>query len=150
MFSLVSGASGCFELCSSMSCDRRRAQAMPAGPPPTMTTSASITGRSMLGSGFRKTIIKTYRGKMGVTIVTLLIVKLSHINVDPTLKFAPSCYAKGRAHVPAPVVVVTELSAGNSFPLGAFRLLHLFNQRRNDVEQIAYYGNVGDLKDRRL
>ena len=28
-----------------MSCDRRSAQAMPAGPPPTMTTSASICGR---------------------------------------------------------------------------------------------------------
>ena len=36
----------------SMSCERRSAQAIPAGPPPTMTTSAGICGRSMLGEGF--------------------------------------------------------------------------------------------------
>src|SRR5205085_2643884 len=57
MFSLVSCASGFFWLCSSISCERRSAQASPAGPPPTMTTSASICGRSMPGIGLRKMII---------------------------------------------------------------------------------------------
>src|SRR5271165_587219 len=60
MFSLLSCASGCLALCSSMSWDSRRAQAMPAGPPPTITTSASMTGRSTFGSGVRKTIIATF------------------------------------------------------------------------------------------
>src|SRR5215472_822796 len=58
MFSFDIGASGCFALCSSMSCDNRRAHAIPAGPPPTMVTSASITGCSTPVIGFRKTIIK--------------------------------------------------------------------------------------------
>ena len=51
---------GCFALCSSTSCDSRKAHAMPAGPPPTMTTSASITGRSTSGSGLRNTIMKSF------------------------------------------------------------------------------------------
>src|SRR5579859_5501083 len=40
-----------------MSCDRRSAQAIPAGPPPTMTTSASICGRSIPSIGRRKWIM---------------------------------------------------------------------------------------------
>src|SRR5688572_31607235 len=55
MFSFVSCASRCLALWSSMSCESRSAQASPAGPPPTMTTSASICGRSMSSSGLRKT-----------------------------------------------------------------------------------------------
>ena len=35
-------------------CDSRNAQAMPAGPPPTMTTSAGICGRSTPSIGFGK------------------------------------------------------------------------------------------------
>ena len=45
-------------LCSSISCESRKAHAMPAGPPPTMTTSASMTGRSTSGSGLRNTIMR--------------------------------------------------------------------------------------------
>jgi hypothetical protein len=37
-----------------MSCDRRNAHAMPAGPPPTMTTSAGICGRSIPSMDLRK------------------------------------------------------------------------------------------------
>src|SRR6185437_7638321 len=59
MFSLLSCESGWLALCASMSCERRRAQAMPAGPPPTMTTSASIWGRVTFGSGLRKMSINT-------------------------------------------------------------------------------------------
>src|SRR5437868_10480728 len=40
-----------------MSCERRSAQARPAGPPPMMTTSASIRGRWIPSMGLRKTII---------------------------------------------------------------------------------------------
>src|ERR1022692_634202 len=54
MFSFENCASGCCALCSSISCERRRAQAIPAGPPPTMTTSAGISGCSTLGRGLRK------------------------------------------------------------------------------------------------
>src|SRR5216683_5350812 len=43
-----------------MSCESRRAQAIPAGPPPTMTTSASIWGRSMPTRGFRKISIQRW------------------------------------------------------------------------------------------
>src|SRR6476469_2757615 len=41
-----------------MSCDRRSAQAMPAGPPPMITTSASICGRSTPSRGLRKTRVR--------------------------------------------------------------------------------------------
>src|SRR5580692_8443976 len=54
MFSLLSCESGCAALCWSMSCDKRNAQAIPAGPPPTMTTSAGICGRSTPSTGLRK------------------------------------------------------------------------------------------------
>src|SRR5436190_23167703 len=54
MFSLLSCASGLAVLCASMNCESRRAQAIPAGPPPTMTTSAGIAGRSTLVGGLRK------------------------------------------------------------------------------------------------
>src|SRR5215469_10061419 len=56
MFSLPSGESGCALLCASISCERRKAHAIPAGPPPTMTTSAGICGRSMPSRGLRKTM----------------------------------------------------------------------------------------------
>src|SRR6266540_4295454 len=56
MVSLESCACGWAALCSSMSCARRSAQAMPAGPPPTITTSASSTGCSIPSSGVRKII----------------------------------------------------------------------------------------------
>src|SRR5574341_2259543 len=64
MFSLESGASGWAALCWSMSWERRRAQARPAGPPPTMTTSASISGRSMPSRGLRKTNIQNLRPRI--------------------------------------------------------------------------------------
>src|ERR1700690_254440 len=54
MFSLLSGDSGWRALCASINCDSRSAQAMPAGPPPTITTSAGISGCSTLGRGLRK------------------------------------------------------------------------------------------------
>src|SRR5215813_1433171 len=91
MFSLLSGQSGFFWLCSSMSWESRKAQAMPAGPPPTMTTSASICGRSILGRGVLKIIMKT------------------------RLRFS---------------------------------LLHFVCKRWNDIKQISYYSEVGDLKNR--
>src|ERR1700757_5099552 len=59
MFSLLSCDAGCSELCASINCERRRAQAMPAGPPPTITTSAGICGRSTPSIGLRKTSIKS-------------------------------------------------------------------------------------------
>src|SRR5271165_5866796 len=37
------------------------------------------------GKRFPKDDHETYRGKMGLAIVTLLTVKLSHVNVNPTL-----------------------------------------------------------------
>src|SRR5271156_3401213 len=43
-----------------MSCERRRAHAIPAGPPPTMTTSAGICGRSTPSMGLRKISIGGY------------------------------------------------------------------------------------------
>src|SRR5579883_1990012 len=56
-----------------MSWESRRAHAMPAGPPPTMTMSASITGRSILGSGLRNTIIgKIHRAKVFVLIFLVI------------------------------------------------------------------------------
>src|SRR5208282_1806534 len=112
MLSLVSGASGCLELYPSMSCDSRRAQAMPAGPPPTMTTSASIAGRSMRGSGLRKTIIRPtnrfgenrrcYCHTLDPDIVTLQ--RYYELNIKP----APEVMQKRRAQVGAPVVAVTK------------------------------------------
>src|ERR1700760_3657646 len=62
MFSLETGGRGeafsaSLALWASMSCDRRSAQAIPAGPPPTMTTSASICGRSIPSIGRRKWIM---------------------------------------------------------------------------------------------
>src|SRR5207245_3512200 len=54
MFSLLSWESGCCVLCASISWERRSAHAMPAGPPPTMTTSAGICGRSTPSMGLRK------------------------------------------------------------------------------------------------
>src|SRR5579864_4433769 len=56
MFSLLSCASGLAELCPSISCESRSAQAIPAGPPPTMTTSAGICGREIFSGGLRKII----------------------------------------------------------------------------------------------
>src|SRR5207237_8038832 len=46
-----------------MSCASRRAHARPAGPPPTMTTSASICGRVMPSRGLRKTITWALRSR---------------------------------------------------------------------------------------
>ena len=40
-----------------MSCESRNAQAIPADPPPTMTTSAGMCGREMLSGALRKVII---------------------------------------------------------------------------------------------
>src|SRR5271165_1275139 len=54
IFSLLSCASGWAALCASINCASRSAQAMPAGPPPTMTTSAGICGRSTPSRGLRK------------------------------------------------------------------------------------------------
>src|SRR5215471_21129870 len=54
MFSLLSGESGWAVLWASINCERRSAQAIPAGPPPTITTSAGICGRSIPSIGFRK------------------------------------------------------------------------------------------------
>src|ERR1700739_333844 len=54
MFSFESCASGWRALWSSMSCESRSAHASPAGPPPTMTTSAGISGCSILCRGLRK------------------------------------------------------------------------------------------------
>src|SRR5437868_44509 len=54
------GTAGLRLLYASMSCANRKAHAKPAGPPPTMTTSASICGRVMTSRGFRKTIIGNY------------------------------------------------------------------------------------------
>src|ERR1700730_10078198 len=62
MFSLETGGRGeafsaSLSLWASMNCDSRSAQAIPAGPPPTMTTSASICGRSIPSTGWRKWIM---------------------------------------------------------------------------------------------
>src|SRR5467141_2154732 len=65
MFSLLGCESEFLTLCASMSCDQRRAHAMPAGPPPTMTTSAGIFGRSMPSSGLRKTSIQDSASRFG-------------------------------------------------------------------------------------
>src|SRR5690349_1449068 len=115
MFSLESCASGYFELCSSMSCARRRAQASPAGPPPTMTTSASICGRSILGRGLRK------------------------INIQ----FRVSSFEKfvRWRQIRSGILKTRNLKL-------SFRLLHFFDQRRHDVEQIADHAYVGDFKNR--
>src|ERR1051325_852071 len=58
MFSLLSDESGCAALWASISCESRNAHAIPAGPPPTITTSAGIWGRSMPSSGLRKISIQ--------------------------------------------------------------------------------------------
>src|SRR5580704_4495496 len=57
MLSFESCESGWFALYSSINCESRNAQAMPAGPPPMMTTSASICGRSIPSIGLRKVIM---------------------------------------------------------------------------------------------
>src|ERR1700730_11728120 len=54
MFSLLSPESGWAALCASINCASRSAQAIPAGPPPTITTSAGIWGRSTPSTGLRK------------------------------------------------------------------------------------------------
>src|SRR5689334_24448633 len=66
MFSLLSCESGWLALCASISCESRRAHDMPAGPPPTMTTSASICGRVTLGRGLRKISILALSGQLSV------------------------------------------------------------------------------------
>src|SRR5579864_4258699 len=60
MFSLLNGASGLRRLWRSMSCDKRSAQASPAGPPQTMVMSDSICGRSTFSRGLRKVSINTH------------------------------------------------------------------------------------------
>src|SRR6516164_5627281 len=121
MFSFDRGTSGCLALCSSMSCESRNAQAMPAGPPPTITTSASIAGRSMFSSGLRNTIIE------GIPAAGRTVDKHSSSRLT-----TDGASANDRCH-----------QSG----LHALRLFHFFDQRRNDVEEIAHHRNVGDFKN---
>src|SRR5258706_9721210 len=94
MFSFESCEPGLPALCASINCERRSAQAIPAGPPPTMTTSASICGRSTFERVRRKNICKSFELRLS--------------------------------------------------------LLDLFQQWGNDIEDVAYHADIGDLKDRRL
>src|ERR1700758_5581986 len=106
-----------------MSWARRSAQAMPAGPPPTITTSAGICGRPTPSIGFLKTSIENLfatdlRGSHGSGRFT---------------RFDPC----------EPVLIRGRLAS-------CLRFLYLFGQGRHDVEQISHDGEVCDLKDRGL
>src|SRR4051812_22760749 len=125
MFSLLSCASGFFALCASMSCESRSAHAIPAGPPPTITTSASICGRSTPSSGLRKTNIQKNL--------------FATDNTDDTDQNLKDLFRSVRS--------VKSVANGSRPSLCFFDLFH---QRRNDVEQIPDHAKVRDLEDRRL
>src|SRR5215831_2369243 len=120
MFSLLSCELGFAELCSSINCERRRAHAIPAGPPPTITTSAGICGRSIPSSGLRKTIMKNF------------------------------CYADSEMkqlerNLPSPTAESVLLGSKTLTP--GFRLLDFFNQWRYDIEQVAHDCVISDLEN---
>src|SRR5205807_7578517 len=100
-----------------MSCERRSAHAIPAGPPPTITTSAGIWGRSTPSIGLRKTSIE----KSFAT----------DLHGSPRIRhlLAFSCES---------VLIRGCLSS-------RFRLLHFLDQRRADFEQVAYDRLVGNF-----
>src|SRR5947209_11746443 len=89
MFSLLSCESGLLELCSSMSCESRNAHAIPAGPPPTMTTSAGICGWLIFSGCLRKINIGGlnasrfhFQGKPALKSLTLRLLHFFSKNRD--------------------------------------------------------------------
>src|SRR5581483_5027603 len=132
MLSLESWNSGFRELCWSMSCDKRRAQASPAGPPPMMTTSASMCGRSMPERGVRKVIISEEVSRFHVSSFT-----------------GRSQLDRFQSFVLVPCEQVPTQPASNVKTL-SFCLLNLLHQRWNNVEQISDHAVIRHLKDGRL
>src|SRR5579875_1003393 len=168
MLSLESCASGWCALCSSMSCARRSAQAIPAGPPPMMTTSASICGRSMPSRGLRKVIIKLAVPGHALCAGPGLIVVLEAIGFEQSP--APGLlltglqdlshvfFARLRAHA-RPCLFLFRPPSGPGLAAAwrpwekealRFGLLDLFSQCRNNLEKVPDDPDIGNFKDGRF
>src|SRR5579884_4216238 len=85
-----------------MSCESRSAHAIPAGPPPTMTTSASICGRSTLGSGVRKVIwLIEFSRPMSKKLLSrfglLNFLRQSRDDVEKVTDYTKICYLEDRS-----------------------------------------------------
>src|SRR5581483_4455423 len=147
MLSLESWNSGFRELCWSMSCDKRRAQASPAGPPPMMTTSASMCGRSMPERGVRKVIIREEVSRFHVSSFTWPTGQVARFHVSSFT--GRSQLDRFQSFVLLPCEQVPTQPASNVKTL-SFCLLNLLHQRWNNVEQISDHAVIRHLKDGRL
>src|SRR5271170_2265322 len=102
---------------------------MPAGPPPTMTTSAGICGRSTPSMGLRKISIEH-----STTI--------SQANFFATDEHG----LETRGYF----IRVYPCDPRRGSLASRLRLLHFLNQRRNDIEKIPDNRIVRDLENRRF
>src|ERR1700722_3098586 len=147
MFSLLSCESGWAALCTSMSWASRSAQAMPAGPPPTITTSADIWGRSIPSIGLRKISIgfefqvSNFECPDEPTGFPVRSRPVLRNPIDSMTPFNSPRTFKQRA---------SKLETRNLKLPSCLRLLHFLNQRRNDVEQVAHDRIICDFEDGRF